>query len=346
MTLEEFINSQQIALYITNLPPESTLDKTLFPPVKQFGTEIELAKGSKQKPVALRMSTFDVAVKPRALNASLNILKKELPFFKESVMIKEKDRQMLIMAMGANNQNLIQNLLSQVYDNYQNLVDGAEVQMRRARAQLLQHASINITTVDGDIVVDYDAPANHRVELTGTDAWSNPDADVVGDLIAWQKILTNDGYGKANTLVLTETTLNYILKNTAILNELKAQRLGVVIVTEQDVINYLSTKLGLGVAIVNGTYRAENGAVFNYYEDNFVTMIPSGTLGRTIYGTTPEEADLILGSKKHDTAIVNTGVAITTMPKVDPVTIETKVSQLALPSFDRVDECFFAKVAE
>ena len=117
------------------------------------------------------------------------------------------------------------------------------------------------------------------------------------------------------------------------------------IVTENDVVNYLKVKLGVTVAIVNGTFVNEAGATVSYYDDNKVTLIPSGTLGRTVYGTTPEEADAIFGSGKLDTQIVNTGVAITTMVKEDPVTVETKVSQLLLPSFERADECFFATVA-
>ncbi|PRR84749.1 major capsid protein [Clostridium luticellarii] len=344
MTLEEYINAQQIALYIQNLPPETTIDKALFPPIKQFGTEIELAKGSKQKPVVLRMSTFDVAVKPRALNATIDIKKKELPFFKESVMIKEKDRVMLMLAMQSNNQNLVENLTAQIYGNYQALVDGAEAQMRRARAQAIQHGEINIVTDDGDIVADYEVPEDHKEVLTSTATWNNADADIVGDIIRWQNTLVNDGYSKPTTILLTETTFGYIRNNNAIRNELMARNLGAVIVTDNDIVSYLSTKLGIGVGILNGTYISEDGSSQNYYDDDYITLIPSGTIGTTVYGTTPEEADKTFGSGKHDTAIVNTGVAITTMAKEDPVTIETKVSQLALPSFTRVDECFFAQV--
>ncbi len=344
MTLQEFINAAQIALYIQNLPPMTTIDKTLFPSSKQIGTEIELAKGSKKSPVALRMSSFDVGVKSRALSADLNIDKKEMPFFKESVKIKEKDRQFLMLAMSSNNQNLVEQLTSQIYDNYQNLVDGAEVQMVRMRTQLLQTGQINIVTEDGDIVVDYNIPITHKEALTGTGTWDNATADIVGDLIRWSKVLTNDGYGKPTRILMTDIVLGYIKGNTAIRNELMARNLGAVIMTDNDVIDYLNTKLGLSVGILNGIYVAEDGTSHNYYDDTYVSLIPDGTLGNTVYGTTPEEADQIYGTGKLDTAIVNTGVAITTMLKEDPVTVETKVSQLGIPSFDRADECFFATI--
>jgi hypothetical protein len=345
MNLQDFISAKEIALYIQNLPPKTAIDQALFPNTKQWGTEIELAKGSRQRPVALKMSTFDAAVKPRALKADLKIDKKELPFFKESVLIKEKDRQLLMMALQANNQNLVEQIVSQVYENYQSLVDGAGVQATRMRAQLIQKGVINIVTVDGDIVVDYEVPSAHKETLLTTSKWSDPSSDVVGDIQRWQGVLTDEGYAAPSRMLLTKTTFGYISQNTAILNELKARNMGEVIVTSQDIIAYLNRKLGISVGILNGTFIAEDGSTMNYYEDDYVTLIPDGALGKTVYGTTPEEADKVYGTGKLDTQIVNTGVAITTMLKEDPVTVETKVSQLVLPSFDRADECFFAIVA-
>ena len=143
---------------------------------------------------------------------------------------------------------------------------------------------------------------------------------------------------------MTQKTFGYVRTNTAIQNEVKG--LSNVIVTDNLVKDYLRQKLGIEIGILNGVFVAEDGKNMNLYEDNKITLIPQGALGKTVYGTTPEEADKMFGSSKLDTQIVNTGVAITTMAKEDPVTVETKVSQLVLPSFERADECFFATVAE
>lgn len=344
MKLKDFINAKEIALYIKNLPPQITLDKALFPNDKQLGMELEVAKGAKQKPVALRMSTFDVAVKPRTLKADINLEKKEMPFFKESILIKEKDRQQMLLAMKANNQELVNQILNKVFGNYKALVDGAEVQAKRMRAQLLQNGEIKIITDDGDVVVDYGIPDEHKEVLQGTAKWSDPTADIVRDIERWQNALVAEGYAKPNRMLMTQKTFGYVRANTAIQNEIKG--LSNVIVTDNLVKDYLKQKLGIEVGILNGVFVAEDGKIMNLYEDNKVTLIPQGALGKTVYGTTPEEADKMFGSSKLDTEIVNTGVAITTMAKEDPVTVETKVSQLVLPSFERADECFFATVAE
>lgn len=344
MKLEEFISSKEIALYIKGLPEEATLDKVLFPADKQYGMEIELAKGAKQRPVALRISSFDTAVRARVLSANIDIEKREMPFFKESILVRESDRQKLLLAMAANNQNIINQILGHVYNNYKNLVDGAEVQMKRMRASLIQNGTINITSDNGDIVVDYLVPAAHKETIsTASKKWNVATADIVGDVARWQKIFTNEGYAKPTVLIMTDTLFGYVCLNTAIVNDIKGMNTNY-IVTQNDVKNYLNQKFGVSVALVNGVFVNEAGTTVSYYEDNKVTLIPAGVLGKTVYGTTPEEADSIFGSKLLETEIVNTGVAITTMLKHDPVNIETKVSQLGMPSFERADECFFATV--
>ena len=55
------------------------------------------------------------------------------------------------------------------------------------------------------------------------------------------------------------------------------------------------------------------------------------------FGTTPEESDLMTSSVAN-VSIVDTGVAITTIKIPDPVTVETKVTQLCLPDFPTADE--------
>ena len=61
-----------------------------------------------------------------------------------------------------------------------------------------------------------------------------------------------------------------------------------------------------------------------------------GDLGYTNMGTTPEESDLI-NNLNAQVAVVNGGVAVTTSQTVDPVNTETKVSMVALPSFEKAN---------
>ena len=38
------------------------------------------------------------------------------------------------------------------------------------------------------------------------------------------------------------------------------------------------------------------------------------------------------------------GIAVTTATRINPVNVETIVSQIVLPSFERMDECYTIKV--
>jgi hypothetical protein len=343
MDWRDFINSKEISTYIQNLSPEMLIGESLFPRKKQLGMDLKYIKGAKKKSVVLRQSAFDVAVKIRALRAQVDEKTKRMPFFKESVLINEEDRQQLLLAAQAQNKDLLMMIISQIYDNYLALVDGGDMQMERMRMQVLADGVINIVSDDGDIVFDFGVPAEHKEVLIGEGMWSNPDADIIGDIERWKRKMRDAGYPVPTRMVMTSKTFGYFALNNAI--KLDIDKDGRVILTDEMIKNYLKNKVGLSVAIVSGTYKLEDETEQQYFPDNKVTLLPDGNLGATYYGTTPEEADKMYGSKM-DCSIVRIGVAITTMRKEDPVTVQTKVSQLGMPSFERADECFFATVAQ
>ncbi|WP_315074504.1 major capsid protein [uncultured Clostridium sp.] len=348
MNLNDYINSKNIALYIKELPVESTVDKTLFPDKHISGTKLEKAKGAKKKSVALRMSTFDAAAKKRALSAEITVSSTEIPFFKESMGMDESSRREIQNALASNNENLVQSLLGEVFDNYTDLVNGAEIVAKKMRATVIQNGVLNFVSDDGDIIVDYGVPANHKVILTSGDKWNDPNADIVGDVKSFQKVMTDENYAKPTILLLTETTFdNTFVINAAITAAIRNSNLNTaVILSQANYVQFAKEVLGLTVVFLeNATYIPNDGAdPIPYYEDGKITLMSGSTLGETVYGTTPEEFDLTSGTSKIDTTMVNTATAITTMVKEDPVTVDTKVSAMPIVSFDRADEVFFATV--
>jgi hypothetical protein len=304
--------------------------------------ELKYIKGAKQKPVVLRQSTFDVAVKIRALKAEVSEITKEMPFFKESVMIKEKDRQDLLLALQANNQSLINMIVQKIFDNYNDLVDGGDMQMERMRMQLLSDGVISIISDDGDIVFDFGVPAAHKEVLSGTSKWSDTvNSNPITDIIRWVRLMKNEGK-IVNRSVIDTTTFGWITANENV--KKAAFPLNPNYVASDDEIKaFVQNKTGIALAVVSGTYKLEDGSEQPYFPSGKFTLIPTGTLGATYYGTTPEEADMIFGQGMN-VQIVRTGIAIMTMKKDDPVTVHTKVSQLGMPSFESANDCFFATV--
>ena len=50
------------------------------------------------------------------------------------------------------------------------------------------------------------------------------------------------------------------------------------------------------------------------------------------------------GNVAASVSIVNTGVAVTTIKEAHPVNVQTIVSEIVLPSFEKMDDIFVIKV--
>lgn len=343
MDWRDIINVKEIATYITELAPETLIGESLFPRKKQLGMELKYIKGAKQKPVVLRPSTFDAAVKVRALKAEVNEITKDMPFFKESILINEKDRQDLLLALQANNQDLINTIILNIFDNYNALVDGGDMQMERMRMQLLSDGGvISIVSEDGDIVFDFGVPSDHKEVLSGTSVWSDlENSDPIGDIIRWTRKMRDEGK-IVNRAVLDSVTFGWLAAN----KKIRAAAFPLnpnYVASDAEIKEFIQNKTGVTLAVVSGNYKLEDGTLTPYFPTGKFTLIPTGTLGATYYGTTPEEADKMF-NQGANVEIVRTGIAIMTMKKDDPVTVQTKVSQLGMPSFEAADDCFFATV--
>ena len=352
MELKDFINSANIALYMKQLPEEESLEKTLFPPKKILGTKLEQAKGAKKKPIALRQSTFDVNTKMRSLSANIKLTSTEIPFFKEACGIDETTRRELLNAIGCNNQNLVNAVLEQVFEGYVNLVKGSEIIPKAMCAQVIQNGVINYSSDlgDGDVVVDYGVPANHKITLTSTDKWDNPASDIVGDIRKYQKMMVKENYPKPTTLLMTEATFDKtFLINTAITNHLNGNVMNQNrILSQADYLRFAKEVLGVTIVFLEDStyYPYEGSDPVQYYEDNKVTFMSGTQLGNTCFGIVPELFDKLHGSGKLDVTMVGPvgATAITTIVHEDPVSVDTKVSVMPICSFERADEVLFLTV--
>lgn len=86
-------------------------------------------------------------------------------------------------------------------------------------------------------------------------------------------------------------------------------------------------------------FVGDDGKARKYFPDGVATLVPNGSLGSTVFGTTPEQSDLMGGQATDaEVSIVENGIAVTTTKTTDPVNVQTKVSMIVLPSFERLAE--------
>ncbi|MFC6546126.1 major capsid protein [Cohnella cellulosilytica] len=298
-------------------------------------------------PVSLQPSAFDTKATLRDRIGFAKI-ETEMPFFRESMRIGEKDRQEILRLQDNSNDQYVMPLITNIYNDVLTLVNGADVVPEREIMQLLSSGKIRITSAQTRQDYDYDYQMNSDHMETITDnaqKWSNPAAPIAEHIPEWQDQVETDTGVRPRRAICTRKTWGYIMKNEGFLKDMNPVGWQNVIVTNEMMRKYLLDKFDLTVAVYNKKYALLDGSTHMFYPDDYFTLIPDGNLGTTWYGTTPEEADLMAGAKTAEVQIVNTGVAITTIREPHPVNVETVVSEIVLPSFETIDTIFIAKVA-
>ncbi|MDO4754505.1 MAG: major capsid protein, partial [Bacillota bacterium] len=206
------------------------------------------------------------------------------------------------------------------------------------RMQLLTTGRIAVTANGVALDYDYKMKPEHKGNAAvswATHATSNPVIDIQK---AQQTVAKNTGT-KPTRLIMNSKTFANMAMSKSIKMDMNILSGENIIVTEEMAKMYFRSKLGINIQVYDKMFKDEAGVEKNYVPDDVVVIIPDGMLGATMFGTTPEESDLMSGTDAQ-VSIVNTGMAITTSKRVDPVNVETKVSMITLPSFERIDEIY------
>lgn len=336
-TIYDLVTAGDVAAYWTekNANAQPLLGATLFPIKKRLGTKLEWVKGANNQPVALRPSSYD-AKAIRRDRRGIEKVSTDMPFFKESMYIDEKTRQDLNNMIASNNQDVIDQILTNIYDDEASLIDSSEVALERMRMELITTGSITISGNGQSFGYDYGLDAATQ-KLTVQTSWSDASADIIGDIV---KIVED---AKARGVNITRAVCNssvakYFRTNTAIKNAVYVFANGTVPVTTARAIDYIYNETGVRFFVYDNVYVAEDGTATKYVPNDTVSFLPEGDLGNTNLGTTPEESDLMNSVNTAEVSLVNQGVAVTTSRIVDPVNVETKVSMVGLPSFEQADK--------
>ena len=344
-TIFDYFTSKALAAYYnTKLADANTqpyLGDELFPARKKMGLNLKFIKGAKGLPTTLSLSAFDVKSTKKD-RIGFQSVQTKMPFFKNDMLIDEELRQELLIAIEAGNADYIDTILRNIFDDTITLLDAAGVARERMRMQLLSSGAISMANNGQAYTYDYGLGNDQKV--TPTTAWNANGADPLSDIIAWQDVIENKGYARPTRAITSRTVLRTLMKNAGIKEAVYVMSQGKVTLTEANVKDYFREHAGIEIAVYDKKYMNESGVATRYIPEDLFILIPDGDLGNTWFGTTPEEADLRSGATDAEVSIVDTGVAVTTTKTTDPVSVDTKVSQVVLPSFEAADQIMIADV--
>lgn len=331
----DLVTAENVTSYWTELNQNEQpyLGETLFPIQKQLGTELKWIKGASNQPVGIRLSSFDAKSIRRDMQGVEEYATK-MPFFKESVYVDEDMRQQLNNFIDANKPEIVDRILARIFDREAKLIDATGVTLERMRMEALTTGTITLSSNGQSYTYDYEVPASQKI--TVQTSWSNPSADIIGDINSYKDLMKAKGVNITRA-VCNSTVLKDMAQNTAMKNAIYVFAGGTVNITSDVARRYLESETGITIYAYDNVYVDEQGTSHKYIPDDTIVFMPDGILGYTNLGTTPEESDLI-NNLNAEVSIVNEGVAVTTSQMVDPVNVDTKVSMIALPSFEEADK--------
>lgn len=354
MKLSDVFNAKAIAYNYSEAGSNAIpyLGEGLFPAEKKAGLDLKWVKGYKGLPVSLAPSNFDTKSKFRD-RVGVTKNETEMPFFRESMLVKEQDEQEILRVQDSNDPYAVQ-VLNNIFNDTQTLVDGAKVVPERMRMQLLApldgKVGINISANGTNYTYNYDPDgswkANHYAKIvTEADKWSaSATCDPVKNLEDAMDAQEAESGERPAIILMSKATFNMIKASKKVQSGVLAQNTTAnVNYTSARVKSYLEEELNVSVAVYNKMFKDETGTAKKFYPDNIVMLLPSGALGKTWFGTTPEERTL-KSRADADVSLVETGISVAVTITDDPVNTKTTVSEIVLPSFERMDECYGLEV--
>lgn len=328
------------------------LGEMLFEDEQQRGLKMEWIKGAGGLPVALKASAFDANVTHRG-RTKAEKFETEMPFFKEASKLNETDRQELGTLIDLSNANAnyaiqLNSRLKSIFDGFAGLIMGGAVTREYMKMDVLSTGKIEVSA-DG-VLHEYDflLEDNQQESLAGAKKWDQKDtATPIADLIRWKKEMQMKGK-MVTKAIMNSVTFELMKATEEVQNMFTVSVNGVLVktavISDNELQAYIMSKAGIEIYIYDKVGKIDKNTEKKYWPDHVVTLIPDGKLGKMKFGTTPEQYDL-MRSAIADVGIVDTGVAVTVTRITDPVNVELKVSQICLPSAERLDSIFIATVS-
>lgn len=323
------------------------LGQAFWPNDKKMSLELKWIKTSSGLPVSLAPSNFDTLPTIRT-RSGFQIEKQQMAFFRETMIVSETD-QMELLKVEDSNSPFLKDILANIYNDVKTLTEAADVVAERMRMQLLfplVGGPKILVTADGvQQSYNYDGAGtwatNNRTDLSGVFLWANTEtAQPLTDI----QTICDKANSKIKFLIMSQATFNLIVACTQVKGAVLAQNpTANIFLTPSIVKQLIKTLYDVEVLIYKKKVKDEAGAEVQLAPDGYVAFVPEGNLGKTWYGVTPEERTALSGAKVDVSVIGGVAIAVTTKYG-PPASTETTVSEIVLPSYERMDDVYLLGV--
>lgn len=213
---------------------------------------------------------------------------------------------------------------------------GARVEL--ARGQALETGKVTISENKLLFTIDFQRKASHTV--AAATVWSNPAADIIGDLNNWRAVMVADGQAPVEAIISSQIMI-YLQKNTGIITAQKGTSAAnsPTLISQDDVRAFFAA-YGFGTITVNDEQITFNGAATRAISANKFVWV-AGNLGGTDFGITAESINPKYGISPAE----RPGVFSAAFSSNDPEGKYVLASAVALPVLENANGTFAAAVA-
>ncbi len=330
-----------VTVYENDTNRKPYVGEIFFPNERQRGLKFEFVKGKQGVPVALVSANFNTNVLYRD-GKDFQLLAGTLPLFKEATQIDEVLRQEIIFSKD----KFVEPLLKKALEQEVELLDGAEATAEAMRMQLLSQGTIGIA--ENGVNKQYDYGFNNGTQLVTEDVkWNAEGAKPMKSLVARLSAYEDLTHNKASVVVISRKLFRQTIATDTDLAKYFAEANNP-FPTIEDYKTLIENKLGITIILTDKKYRKArdfDGNPVPFYPEDRYTILSTLDLGKTLYGTTPEEASKLAGfSQALDVVVSQNGVAVSTWSEADAVVDNIKVSEVVIPTCPNIDQIYIVKV--
>ena len=356
MPFADYFNARELGVYAEAKLAErpAMLWNELFPAQSIPSLDISWIKHRNDKVSPLRAAALGEKAARRS-PAGFVTIQSELPFFRESMLVDEKQRQNITNALVLyeNKPDILDQILRNLYDEHAQLIWGAHANCDIMVGSLITSGRIEFSSDinagrTNNYEYDYDQDGSWRennvLQLNAGQYWNAASAatnDPLDDLLSAIEDQKQNGWTTAKILMNTNTFKGMCKSQS--LTKAIAPLGGVVRRTQIQSLIEDETKCEL--RIYDNLVRTANG-IENVLPDGKVSLLPKDQLGKMCFAATPEAFNQQLNKTepRKDIAVMKNGVTILTKAEDNPVDYETIVSATMLPSYPLMDAVYVLNV--
>lgn len=357
MPFSEYFNARELGVFAEAMLAKkpAMLWNKLFPAQSIPSMDLNWIKARTSNVQLLRTASLGEKAARRSPVGFQSILS-ELPFFREAMVVDEKQRQDItnMLILYRDKPELVEQILQNLFEEHAQLVLGAHADCDFMVGSLLTSGKIELASDinagrTNNYSYDYDVDGTWKdkniLQLNAGQYWNTDCKDTndpLEDLLSAIDEQKQNGWQTARILMNTSTFKDMCKSES--LTKAIAPLGGVVRRTQVQELVQDETRCEIMVYdnhVVNGL-----GETVNVIPDGKVCLLPEGELGKMCFAATPEAYNANLGKTepRKDIAVMKNGVTILTRADDNPVDYETIVSATMLPSFKMMDAVYVLNV--